>query len=255
MLHILNGDALLEFFPTESQIAGERLIFRDCLIEGPTDVFEDLSDFLMSRASYLNEQYGAEVDLHLQHFYHLIKALNDAAVEDEIVLWFEDDVFCQTNMWYSIFLLIHQCSSTKRNISWVRSTSMKYGFAALDQQGLVNAFDSRIKLKTEEMLTLSALWRAYAKKDYSGMRGLFHKARKIDPVFDDVIQATLDTNLINEQTKRNRPDQRMYEILKVLGDEKKHFGKVFNLFSEQEAIYGYGDAQVKRIYTKVLAQF
>jgi hypothetical protein len=254
MLHILNGDALLEFFPTDSQITGERHIFRDCLIEGPAEAFEDLSDFLMSRASYVNQEYGAEIDQHLQHFYHLIKALNDAPAEEEIVLWFEDDVFCQTNMWYSIYLLIHQCSSMKRNISWVRSTSMKFGFAALDQQALIEAFNSRKKLNTEELLTLSALWRAYAKKDYSGMRGLFHKARKIDPVFDDVIQAILDAELLNEQTKRSRPEQRMHEILEALGEEKTHFGKAFNLFSEQEAIYGYGDTQVKRIYDKVMTE-
>jgi hypothetical protein len=255
MIHILNGDALFEFFPSEEQLSGSRLVFRECLIEGPREPFEELSEFLMSRASYLHDIYGAEIDLHLQHFYHLIKELNDAPIDEEIVLWFEDDVFCQTNMWYTIFILMHQCANMKKSISWVRSTSMKYGFAALDQKGLTDAFETRKKFNIEDLLTLSALWRAYAKKDYAGIRGLFHKARKIDPIFNEVIQAVLDAELINEESKRNRPEESMLQILIALGEDRSHFGKAFNQFCEKEAIYGFGDLQVKRIYDKVLATF
>lgn len=252
MIHILNGDALLAQFPPVSAIPGQRLVFRECLIEGPKDAFEDLSDFLMQRADYLNKQYESEIDLHLQHFYHLIKALNDAPIDEEIVLWFEDDVFCQTNMWYSIYLLMHQCSDMKKNISWVRSTSLKYGFSAFDQVGLKKAFEARAKLNTESLLTFSALWRAYAKKDLSGLRGLIHKAVKIDNEFKAVIDAVLDAEQIDPKTKRNRPEQRMFEILNTLGKDKSHFGKVFNIFSDSEAIYGFGDSQVKHIYDKIL---
>lgn len=252
MIYILNGDALLAFFPTEDQLPGQRLIFRECLIEGPRDAFEELSTFLQDRATYLYEQYEAEIDLHLQHFYHLIKALNDAPNDEEIVLWFEDDVFCQVNMWYCVYILIHQCATMKKPISWVRSSSLKYGFSTSDQQGLLEAYEARKKFNTEELLTLSALWRAFAKKDYPGLRGLIGKAMKIDSFLSEVIQAILDAELLNEQSKRNRPEQSMLKILQDLGAEKTHFGKAFNLFCEREPIYGFGDLQVKRIYDRVI---
>lgn len=252
MIHILNGDALAEQFPNVKTFPGQRLVFRECLIEGPKEKFEDLSDFLLVRATYLNEQYESEIDFQLQHFYHLVKALNDAPAKEEIVLWFEDDVFCQTNMWYSVYFLMHQCAAMKSNISWVRSKSLKYGFSAFDETGLKKAFDKRKKLNTEEVLSFSALWRAFAKKDIPGLRGLIHKAAKIDPILKEVVEAIIDAEQLDPQTKLNRPEQSMVEVLNELGNEKAHFGKVYTSFCEKEAIYGFGDSQVKYIYDKVI---
>lgn len=54
-VHVLNGDALLERFP--DALPGERLVFRECLIEGPP---ESPDGFFAAREGYLAERYGTD---------------------------------------------------------------------------------------------------------------------------------------------------------------------------------------------------
>lgn len=101
--HILNGDALLHQFP--DSVEGTRLVCRECLVEGPVRE-SSLSQFFEERKTYLNEHYGKEVQLEYKKevaalFYQILK-LPDSA---EINLWFEDDLFCQVNLWFCLFLL------------------------------------------------------------------------------------------------------------------------------------------------------
>ncbi len=55
-VHFLNGDALLDQF-TES-ISGERLVMRECLIEGPVQG-DSLDSFYRDRLEFLQFEYGA----------------------------------------------------------------------------------------------------------------------------------------------------------------------------------------------------
>ena len=50
MIHILNGDSLLDKFPNE--LKGERIVARECLIEGDVSA-NNLSEFYKNRASFL----------------------------------------------------------------------------------------------------------------------------------------------------------------------------------------------------------
>ena len=50
--HVLNGDALSAQFP--EGIEGERIVARECLVDGPVGG-KDLDAFFQTRAAFLNE--------------------------------------------------------------------------------------------------------------------------------------------------------------------------------------------------------
>ena len=101
--HILNGDALLDQFP--KSIKGEKIILRECLVEGDVqgDSFES---FCQVRADYLQQAYGqvVDVDYHKEVVPEFEKILA-IPQGSEVNLWFEDDLFCQVNFWFTLHLL------------------------------------------------------------------------------------------------------------------------------------------------------
>jgi Domain of unknown function (DUF1835) len=112
--HILNGDALTERFK-ETNIPGEILVMRECLIEG--DLGGDtLEAFIEHRTRYLATTYQA--DQNAYSIGSLIDKINHAPDHTEFNLWFEYDLFCQVNMWFLMSLMV-PFNSTKKILSFI----------------------------------------------------------------------------------------------------------------------------------------
>ena len=99
MLHIHNGESsagtLREFgFP------GEHFSFNEALVDGPTPGGVSAEEFLRIRARFLSsddptEQKSCKAGLLKQQ-----DTLERSLERDEVVLWFEYDLFCQANLLY-----------------------------------------------------------------------------------------------------------------------------------------------------------
>lgn len=106
MLHILNGDSSLHLFE-EAGLPGEGRVFADVLHGGrllpdPTD-----TDFVSERIGYV-VQTGFPPDRAAALHADWCRGLDSAAQHDEVVLWFEHDLFDQ-------LLLIHHIEFLARN--------------------------------------------------------------------------------------------------------------------------------------------
>src|SRR6476661_6537744 len=99
MLHIHNGDSAAQT-ARQSTIAGEHLAFREALIAGPTpsDLKDD--DWRKLRAAHLADAYGGDAAQYEADLLRQEEALSALAVHDEVVLWFEHDLFCQLHLIY-----------------------------------------------------------------------------------------------------------------------------------------------------------
>jgi len=94
--HILNGDALLEMFPED---LGTTIIARECMIDGPTNG-KNVKEILNTRAKYLNASFGTDGGTYEEKVIPEFMQLDKIEKFDEINLWFEDDLFCQLNLWF-----------------------------------------------------------------------------------------------------------------------------------------------------------
>jgi hypothetical protein len=93
VLHITNGDCAVTVL---SQVAsGTFLPWRDVLHEGPVRAGLSLEELSAERARFVAEAFGAEAE---EQFRARDSAFREARRHDEIVLWFEHDLYDQLQL-------------------------------------------------------------------------------------------------------------------------------------------------------------
>lgn len=242
--HILNGDALKEQFPSE--IEGKRIIMRECLIDFPFgELIED--DFLVNRATYLSTKYSEITKA--GYLKRMAKELNEMAqipAEAEINLWFEDDLFCQANLWYVVHFLLNRLPDAK--LFLVRPTAnLRYGFSEFDQAGLIQLYRDRSFIENPSLF--SDLWTEYQNGASEKIGELTQQISTQFPFINATIEAHLD-----RLPKTNYPGRPIATLMQIRNELKTNeFKPIFKAFSEREAIYGYGDLQVKNMLDELIA--
>ncbi|WP_462253266.1 DUF1835 domain-containing protein [Ekhidna sp.] len=238
-IHILNGDALKEQFPEE--VSGEIIVARECLVQGPVQS-NSLEELLSIRADYINEAFG-EADYSSSKDEILkIAALNDG----EINLWFEEDLFCQINLWFTCSLLY--LKNHKVNLV-IPKDSLRYGFGGLSQEQLVQTFKTRISLTPINVNQFAILWFAYKKDHIERLLKLGVQMYSDFPFVMKAIEAHFERQ--PRDGNPGLPERTLREIIKE--ESTNDFGTVFKAFCERLPIYGYGDLQVKQIYDSIIA--
>ncbi len=243
VIHIINGDALEDQFPKD--LPGEILVFREGLIEGPKKVVE-FEAFFASRAAYLSDAYGPKIkeSYSRELSVPLMKIVTDLK-PSEIVLWFEEDLFCQTNFWFICYFL--EASGFGGKVSWAKPSGVaKYNFGLLSKEALTAVFEDRLPVNIAK---IALLWQAYSVNDSDK---LIRLVAGIAGLSQYIIPAAIAYRDMNTSTiEKSRPYLSLLAITKTL--KTTHFGKVFMMFCKKEAVYGFGDLQVKRIFDQVVA--
>lgn len=238
-VHILNGDALKAQFP--EALSGDIIVLRECLVDGPVDA-KNLDEFYRIRAEFLDISYEEYIDKVVSEFKKTEQIPNDV----EVNLWFEDDLFCQVNFWFTVHLL--QKFKKTNSVFLVRpEVHTRYGFAAYNKTGLKKLYKSRYFL--EEVDSFQKLWIAYQK---DSVKKLVEVSKQLYPKYtflQEAVKAHLDRR--PTETSEGRPQRVLREIIDEL--HSTEFGQVFNEFCKREPIYGFGDLQVKRLFDEILA--
>ncbi len=237
--HILNGDALKNRFPV-SHVYGEVIIMRECLVDGPSSG-NNLEDFFKNRANFIKETYGDVDNKYTQEVIPEILKINTIG-EGEVNLWFEDDLFCQVNLWF-ICSLIYSKDHIKVNL--VRpNKSLQYGFGGLNTEDLVTAYEQKIPLTKVNVNQLVWLWFTFQKNHVERLLKLSVQIGEDFPFIKEAIIAQIERNGSDENP--GRPERTILAII----EEKNtiDFGIVFQEFCKREPIYGFGDLQFKSIF-------
>ncbi len=238
-IHILNGDALKEQFP---DIPGEVLVMRECLMDGPVKS-QTIEQLYHLRSDYMSGHYDgiSREDYYRMTVPELNRILELDGTSGEINLWFEDDLFCQVNLW---FLLHHLKNSEK--IYLVRPPALTgYGFGGLTSEELLATLEQRTALSLSGQL--EDLWPAYRENDTGRLQSLGSELEEQYPFITQAIQAHIES--LPTSADEGRPKRVIREIISELGTTST--GPVFREFCRREPIYGYGDLQFIRILNEV----
>lgn len=237
--HILNGDALLDHFP--DQIEGKRIVLRECLVDGPVDG-TTLDEFYQTRAAFIS-CYGS-----LQPTDYYVKTVPQidqlAKIPENAVvnLWFEDDLFCQVNFWFTCHMLM--TNGNPKFVYLIRPTEhTQYGFGNYDPVGLNGLFEQKIWL--DDIKPFADLWLAFQVNDSQKLKTIGESITQKYPFVKNAIQAQLDRD-----SPEIGPKGILRQIIQEL--ETNDFGEIFSEFSHRAPIFGFGDLQVKRLYEEVL---
>ncbi len=97
MLHITNGDSAAEILKATG-LPGTILAWRDILHEGPTPAGLSLEQMSQVRARFIASQGWGNYDNLLAEFHHRDAILATSATQQEVVLWFEHDLYDQLQL-------------------------------------------------------------------------------------------------------------------------------------------------------------
>jgi len=193
VLHVLNGDATAAVFP--STLPGERAVWGDILMEGPAATDTE------TRAAWLATRLGVGIDDYARRWREGQSMLAHAKEHDEVVLWFEQDLFCATNLWF----VLDRLEAARVSLVFP-PLSAGAGLGALTPDTFEPLFERRRALTAADIADARALWRAYAALEPLSLTRLqptlpfapaavgLHCARFPSVVdgLDDVEHATLD---------------------------------------------------------------
>ena len=242
--HILNGDCLKEQFP--NSIIGEKIIARLCLVDGNVKA-ETVKELFKIRAKFISETYSnyTEKD-YFSKTVTEVEKINGISKNAKINLWFEDDLYCQVNFWFIIYLISE--NYIYGNIFLIRpKKSSEYSFGRMTEEELVYSYQKKIKIEPSEIMELRKLWKLYQLNDFVKMFDIAKKLKNRFPFLFPAIIAHQER--IPKNGNLGRPKQTLIQIIKDIKTDE--FGKVFEEFCKREGIYGFGDLQVKRMLNQI----
>lgn len=238
-LHVLPGDALAEKFK-DARIDGDVVVCRECLIEGGVKA-ENIDDFWKIRTEFIKKTYGGNEAKYSETVAAELKKLLNIAPGTEVNLWFEHELFCQTNMWFCLDLLRDTRANVYRVFPLIKDEEKIWdGFGKLKTEDLRECFAQRIKLEVDDITLGSSLWRAYCNSDYAELEKLSEVDSRCFPFLKEVCRAEIEKDF--------RPKKVLQEIVE---NGTSDFSEIFQEFSRRAGVYGYGDAQVIRIMREV----
>ncbi|MEZ4775241.1 MAG: DUF1835 domain-containing protein [Bacteroidia bacterium] len=247
--HILNGDSLARQIK-QTSLAGHVIICRECLIEGDLkgNSFEEL---MHNRANYIASAFGDTADPYSQSVVPEFEKIIQISGPAEVCLWFEDDLFCQTNMWFVLSLLAYKPELSIFRIFPITLEGEDHwrGFGLSDSNRLEHAYNRKILFTEADLLLGQNLWHAFQQQDFETLSRLSSTPSECFRSLEDVCQAHIERFPPNGASSRP-----VLTVRAIIKSGITQFGPLFRVFSEKEGIYGFGDAQVKRFYDQEIGK-
>ncbi len=243
-LHITNGDVTTEIL-NNLNIEGEIITWREMLCEGKTTTDVGSEDFWKTRFDFFSNVYQVTkktfIDFTLKEYRNLCKQN-----QDEIILWFDYDLFCQVNMLAVVSWLKKYRKGRKITIVQAGASDnydKLVGFGHLSKEELINLYQNRTQLSQDDIEYADYIWQLYCSDSPLRLETV-HKFNPSSPFIylSDAISAHLKRfpSVENGLNKiENNILQAAYQT-----DLKSENELVRKLLTEQE-VYGFGDIQYK----------
>ncbi len=243
MLHVHNGDSSAET-AKNTNLPGEHLAWREALVCGPAPGHLPEQDFLKVRAAHLAESYGVkqekcEAELRAQY-----QALRKFSDHEEVVLWFEHDLFCQVQLIYLLdWFAQRELNQTRLSLICIGNfpgCEMFHGLGQLNEQQLSSLFPERKEVTAAQLQLASDAWRAYSAPDALGLIGLL----KTDMSALPFLETAFRKHLQRFPSTRNGLGRVENAGLELIAAGYHQFKSLFPAFTRNEREYGFGDAQL-----------
>lgn len=245
--HILNGDSLAEQLRATS-IQSNYIVCRECLVDISFNPAPGLN-FWDSRADYMMEKYQLARADYFRMTVDELKRIEEIPAGAEVCLWFEDDLFCQVNMWFVLSLIPPNANlKLSRVFPTTPSRDRWRGFAACHGEMLEQSYASRVAFGTPDIALAVQLWNAYLRRDFVRLKELSNTSSPCFRYLPEVCQAHIDR--FPADGSPGRPERTLREIM--LKSKQADFADVFREFSNREGIYGFGDLQIRPLYQELL---
>ncbi len=156
-LHVTNGDGAASGL-TRSALPGDVLSWRDILHDGPVPSDDNLESFRATRAEFLATRGWASASDVVADLAVRDTRLNDAGVADEVVLWFEPDLFDQLQLMQVLGRFASRPVSDRPRVTIVPADCF---LAPLTQDKFAPLYNARREVTASDIAHGADAWRAF----------------------------------------------------------------------------------------------
>jgi hypothetical protein len=243
VLHVLNGESTALSL-RQSGLAGEHLVWKEALIWGPTPGNLSLSEWCRLRADFLAGAISTDAQQCFEDLMQQEALLATLARHDEVVLWFEFDLFCQLNLVYLLGKLRRQdLAATKLSLICIGEFPGIADFRGLGQlrpEQLVSLFPGRQPMTPEQLELAQRAWKACSSSNPQEIELLLSEDTAPLPF----LQSALRLHLRRFPSVRNGLGHMEQMALEFITRGVSRFPELFREWSAAEPGYGLGDAQL-----------
>lgn len=246
LLHITNGDNFTKKLKSLN-IKGDVITWREMLCEGKTLNNVGSESFWKTRFEFLHKNYKVSKSKFIELTLKEYRSLCNHKQQDQIVLWFEYDLFCQINMlavlsWLKTHRKYAQISlvcSGKENES-----DKMYRLCELGDEHLHKMYDNRTILDQDDIEYADYVWQLYCSDNPIRLENL----TDFDKYQFDYLSSAIKTHLKRFPTIKNGLNDIENHILNIAIEHKPLDKKGFMMnILQNQGLYGFGDAQYERI--------
>jgi Domain of unknown function (DUF1835) len=242
MLHILDGASSADTL-SKTDVPGEIFAWREALISGPTPAGLNEDEWIAIRSEYLSQHYRVDSERCKSDLEEQSQTLASYPEHDEVVLWFEHDLFCQTNLLYLLNWFSHQqLGSTKLSLICIgefAGIDDFRGLGQLNEQQLASLFDTRHEVSTAELALGQKGWQAYSSSDPTRIEELLRTDFDALPF----LRRALELHVTRFPSVRNGLNSVENSGLQLIADGATRFDELFPRFMNNQPGYGLGDFQ------------
>jgi hypothetical protein len=242
MLHIHNGDSTADT-AKQSLLAGEHFAWRESLITGPTPSGLSNNEWRMVRSEHLSETYDIPLKEVEEGLLSQEEKLDSFSQHEEVVLWFEHDLFCQLHLIYLLnWFSQHDLGITKLSLICINAFPGKENFRGLGElsaEQLSSLFPTRQAVTDKQLTLATAAWEAYRSSNPKDIEKIVGTDTSPLPF----LRAALQAHLRRFPATANGLGLIENRVLKLIDEGAGSFTDLFTRFGDVEPVYGLGDAQ------------
>ncbi|MEP6705889.1 MAG: RNA polymerase subunit sigma-24 [Pyrinomonadaceae bacterium] len=242
MLHIHNGDCSANT-AKKSNIPGEHLAWREALICGPVIKGLTEAEWRTLRARHLAEAYGLKFDDCEKNLREQQETLSRCSDHEEVVLWFDHDLFCQLHLIYLLDWFARQELGTAR-LSLICVGSFPgiddfQGLGQLNSEQMASLLPERQQVTAAELKLAAKAWAAFSSTNPREIAALLADDSSALPF----LQPALRKHLERFPSAQNGLGLIENKALELIAHGASQFEPLFQEFGKAEPTYGLGDAQ------------
>lgn len=244
-LHITNGDSttqLLKYI----KIDGEIVTWREMLCEGKTTTDVGTESFWKSRFEFFSRNYHISKKYFIDYTLKEFRNLCQNKSQQEIVLWFDYDLFCQINL----IAVISWLKKNKPNttISLVcpendKKTDKPMAISDLTTDKLKTTFKNRKELSVDDIEYADYIWQLYCAESPLQLQNIITQTSSNFTYLPEAIKVHLK-RFPSIKNGLNSIENTILET--VTNKEYPTQKKLINHLLKNQGMYGFGDLQYEK---------
>ena len=233
MIHFHNGDVVTAA-ARRAGVPGRHLPFRETLVSGPVRANLAMPEWVEERAQFLADQYGENLLRIRNEVLEQEQMLDRAREEEEVVLWFEHDLFCLVNL---IYLLTRLSKVRRLSLIWCPTP-----LGTMDDEEIFKQYHSRYAVAPAMLSAAALAWRAYTSDDATQLNKLLDADFVDFPFLRDgfLLHASRFPSIRNGL---GEVEQRALAGIEVGAVD---FVNLFTRFDQSPPRFGFGDGEFLR---------